>query len=180
MTPNAQQEAKKALDGAGNLSREKHLLVEARFYETSRNWGKAIEAYQTLFSFFPDNLEYGLQLANAETGGGRGKDALKSLAALDSLGCRQRTTRELTWPDRTPLRRSATTNSGETRQSVAAQKAGKQGAKLLVARARDSECRASGESWRKRKSQECLRRSEADLRCRGRPRRFGADPARHG
>ncbi len=68
---NAQQEAKKALDEASNLSREKHLLVEARFYETSRDWGKAIEAYQTLVSFFPDNLEYGLQLANAETASGR-------------------------------------------------------------------------------------------------------------
>ncbi len=82
---NAQQEAKKAMDEAGNLSREKHLLVEARFYETSRNWPKAIEAYQTLFSFFPDNLEYGLQLANAETTAGRGKDALKSLTALDAF-----------------------------------------------------------------------------------------------
>jgi len=28
---NAQREAEKALDGAGHLSREKHLLVEARF-----------------------------------------------------------------------------------------------------------------------------------------------------
>ena len=62
------------------------MLVEARFYETSRDWAKAIEAYQTLFSFFPDNLEYGLQLANAETAAGRGKDALKSLTALDALG----------------------------------------------------------------------------------------------
>src|SRR5208282_5213767 len=82
---NAQQEARKALDGAANLSREKHLLVEGRFYETSRDWEKAIAAYQTLFSFFPDNLEYGLQLANVETAGGRGKDALRSLAALDAL-----------------------------------------------------------------------------------------------
>ena len=49
---NARQESKTALDGAGNLSREKHLLVEARFFETSKDWGKAIEAYQTLFSFF--------------------------------------------------------------------------------------------------------------------------------
>jgi serine/threonine protein kinase/tetratricopeptide (TPR) repeat protein len=139
---NAQKEAKKALDGAGNLSREKHLLVEARFYETSRDWEKAIEAYQTLFSFFPDNPEYGLQLANAETAGGRGKDAFKSLAALDALGVRTKD------DPRIDLARSdAAASLGDHKlrrdmAELAAQKAGEQGAKLLVARARNSECRA--------------------------------------
>jgi tetratricopeptide (TPR) repeat protein len=139
---NAQQEAKKALDGAGNLSREKHLLVEARFYETSRDWGKAIEAYQTLFSFFPDNLDYGLQLANAETAGGRGKDALKSLAALDALGA------QIKENPRIDLARSdAAASLGDHKlrrdaAELAAQKAGEQGAKVLAARARNSECRA--------------------------------------
>ncbi len=139
---NAQQEAKKALDGAGHLSREKHLLVEARFYETSKNWGKAIEAYQTLFNFFPDNLEYGLQLANAETAGGRGKDALKILATLDGLG---EQTKE---NPRIDLARSEAAGSlGDHKlrrdtAELAAQKAGQQGARLLVAQARDSECRA--------------------------------------
>jgi eukaryotic-like serine/threonine-protein kinase len=139
---NAQQEAKKALDQAGNLSREKHLLVEARFYETSRDWAKAIEAYQTLFSFFPDNLEYGLQLANAETAAGRGKDALKSLTALDALRVQTK------GDPRINLARSdAAASLGDSKlrrdtAELAAQQAGRQGAKLLLARARDSECRA--------------------------------------
>jgi len=138
----AQQEAKKALDGANNLSREKHLLVEARFYETSKDWGKAIEAYQTLFSFFPDNLDYGLQLANVETAGGRGKDALKSLAALDALGVQAK------HDPRIDLARSEAAGSlGDDKlrrdtAKLAAQEAGDQGAKLLVARARNLECRA--------------------------------------
>ena len=139
---NAQQEAKKALDEAGNLSREKHLLVEARFYETSRDWGKAIEAYQTLFSFFPDNLDYGLQLANAETAGGRGQDALKSLAALDALAVHTKDD-----PRIDVARSNAAASLGDDKlrrdtAELAAQEAGKQGARLLVARARDSECRA--------------------------------------
>ena len=139
---NAQQEAKKAMDEAGNLSREKHLLVEARFYETSRNWPKAIEAYQTLFSFFPDNLEYGLQLANAETTAGRGKDALKSLTALDAL--RVQTKGD---PRINIALSDAAASLGDSKlrldmAELAAQQAGRQGAKLLVARARDSECRA--------------------------------------
>ena len=139
---NAQQEAKKALDRAGNLSREKHLLVEARFYETSRDWAKAIEAYQTLFSFFPDNLEYGLQLANAETAAGRGKDALKSLTALDALRVQAKSD-----PRINIARSDAAASLGDSKlrrdtAELAAQQAEKQGAKLLLARARDSECRA--------------------------------------
>ena len=138
----AQHEAKKALDSAGDLSREKHLLVEARFYETTRDWAKAIEAYQTLFNFFPDNLEYGLQLASAETAGGRGKDALNSLAALDALGPQTKDN-----PRINLARADAAASLGDSRlrrdmAALAAQEAGEQGAKLLLARARDSECRA--------------------------------------
>ena len=138
----ARQEAEKALDGAGDLSREKHLLVEARFYETTRDWAKAIEAYQTLFSFFPDNLEYGLQLANAETAAGRGKDALKSLTALDALRVHTK------GDPRINLARSdAAASLGDSRlrrdtAELAAQEAEERGAKLLLARARDTECRA--------------------------------------
>jgi serine/threonine protein kinase/tetratricopeptide (TPR) repeat protein len=139
---NARQEAKVALDEARNLSREKYLLVEARFYETSKDWGKAIEAYQTLVSFFPDNLEYALQLANAETAGGRGKDALKSVAALDAFDAQAKND-----PRIDIARSDAAASLGDDRlrrdaAELAAQKGGEQGAKLLVARARDSECRA--------------------------------------
>ncbi len=139
---NARQESKTALDGAGNLSREKHLLVEARFFETSKDWGKAIEAYQTLFSFFPDNLEYGLQLASVETAGGRGKDALKSLGSLSASGAQAK------GDPRIDLARAAAAASlGDDRLTrdaadLAAQEAGERGATLLVARARTRECRA--------------------------------------
>ena len=71
---NALQEAKQALDLASDLSRENHLLIQARYYETSRDWPKAIETYRVLFGFFPDNLEYGLYLAAAQTLGVSGKD----------------------------------------------------------------------------------------------------------
>lgn len=138
----AQHAAKKALEEAGDLSREKHLLIEARFYETSREWAKAIEAYQTLFDFFPDNLEYGLQLANAETAGGRGKEAINSLAALDALGPQTKDN-----PRISLARADAAASLGDSTRrrdmaALAAQEAEEQGAKLLLARARDSQCRA--------------------------------------
>jgi len=139
---NAQQEAKKALDEAGNLSREKHLLVEARLYETSRNWAKAIEAYQTLFNFFPDNLEYGLQLASAETAGGRGKDALKSLATQDALAGRSKHNPRIDLARSEAAASLGDSNLRRDSAELAAQEASEQGAKLLLARARNLECRA--------------------------------------
>jgi serine/threonine protein kinase/tetratricopeptide (TPR) repeat protein len=81
---NATAEAKKALDVAGNLSRADHALLEARFYETSKQWEQATETYQQLFASFPDNPEYGLDLANAQVGAQHGSDALKTLATLRS------------------------------------------------------------------------------------------------
>lgn len=139
---NARQESKTALDGAGNLSREKHLLVEARFFETSKDWGKAIEAYQTLVSFFPDNLEYRLQLASVETAGGRGKDALKGLASLSASGAQAKGD-----PRIDLARAAAAATLGDDRLTrdaadLAAQEARERGATLLVARARTRECRA--------------------------------------
>jgi eukaryotic-like serine/threonine-protein kinase len=139
---NAREQAQKALDNAENLSREDHLLVEALYYEATKQWEKAIETYRTLFSFFPDNPEYGLNLANAQTSGGKGKDALNTLAALARLGA------AATDDPRIDLAKSdAASSLGDDKfyrdaAESAAIKAGRQGARLLVARARSSECRA--------------------------------------
>ena len=58
------------------------MSVEGAYRETAREWKQAIEIYQTLFRFFPDNLEYGLRLANAQNSSGAPKDAL---ATIDTL-----------------------------------------------------------------------------------------------
>jgi DNA-binding winged helix-turn-helix (wHTH) protein/tetratricopeptide (TPR) repeat protein len=81
----ARDEARKALDLSSSLPRGERLLVEGRYREISRNWEDAIVVYQTLFQFFPDNLEYGLALADAEVSGGKGKDALLAVGALRNL-----------------------------------------------------------------------------------------------
>jgi tetratricopeptide (TPR) repeat protein len=45
----------------------------------------AIKTYQALYSFFPDNLEYGLQVASAQTTAGNGQDALGTVDSLRRL-----------------------------------------------------------------------------------------------
>ncbi len=138
----AREQAKQALDAAGKLSREDHLLVEARYYETVKNWPKAIETYEVLVSFFPDSLEYRLDLASAKTSGGQGKDALNDLSEL------ARSNPQAQGDPRIDLAISqvgSAIGDSKLRRDAAEQaatKANRQGARLLLARARSLECRA--------------------------------------
>ena len=60
--------------------------MEGAYRETAREWKQAIEIYQTLFRFFPDNLEYGLRLANAQNSSGAPKEALATIETLRKSG----------------------------------------------------------------------------------------------
>jgi tetratricopeptide (TPR) repeat protein len=78
----AQAEAKKAFELSARLSREDQLSVEARYRMVTHDWPRAIQVYQMLWEFFPDNLDYGLGLAKAQSSGGLGKDAIATVEAL--------------------------------------------------------------------------------------------------
>ena len=78
----AKEESRMALGLSRELGREDSLLVEARYEQAAGNSDKAIDLYKALFNFFPDSLEYGLDLAAAQTESSRGKDALATLQAL--------------------------------------------------------------------------------------------------
>ncbi len=75
----AKAEAKLALEQAGGLSREEHLRVEAHAAVAEHLWDKAIASYQVLFGFFPDRLDYGLGLAQAQSMAGKYPDAQSTL-----------------------------------------------------------------------------------------------------
>lgn len=78
-------EARKALDLAGPLSREERLAIEGRLHKAAKSWEKASQTYRSLTTFFPDDIEYGLQLAECLLAGGRGAEAAAALAALRKL-----------------------------------------------------------------------------------------------
>ncbi len=80
----ARVEARRAVDLSNHLSQEQRLLVEGTYRKAIADYPKAIEAYQTLFHLFPDNLEYGLLLASAQNYMKR-SDALQTLAVLRRL-----------------------------------------------------------------------------------------------
>jgi len=81
----AKAEAKRAFDVSTKLSREDRLAVEGRYRETINEREKAVEIYRTLWNFFPDNLEYGLQLVSAQIAASQGKNALNTVEALRKL-----------------------------------------------------------------------------------------------
>ncbi len=78
----AQEEAKKAFDLSGQLSRENRLAIEARYREFSHDYPAAIEIYRTLYNFFPDHLGYGLSLAGAQLEGGANKECLATIRRI--------------------------------------------------------------------------------------------------
>jgi tetratricopeptide (TPR) repeat protein len=78
----AQDEAKRALALAGPLAREQRLAIEAFAASVGYDWPGTTQSYQRLFDFDPENVEYGLALANAEIHGGHVDAALQTLAAL--------------------------------------------------------------------------------------------------
>jgi len=82
---NATGEAKKALDASASLDREQRLAIEGHYYEADKQWPKAIETYRTLWEFAPDNIEYGLRLAQCQASSGQPKQSLDTIQTLRKL-----------------------------------------------------------------------------------------------
>ncbi|AKJ01780.1 serine/threonine protein kinase [Archangium gephyra] len=81
----AKAAARRAFELSSSLSREERLLVSARHHEAQAEWPQAIEAYRTLFEFFPDNVEYGTALVFAQVSAGQNREAQSTLEALRRL-----------------------------------------------------------------------------------------------
>ncbi|MGC1453083.1 MAG: protein kinase [Candidatus Sulfotelmatobacter sp.] len=138
----ARQAAKQAFDLSVNLPPAQRLQIEARYWQATAQWEKAIAIYRDRFNAAPDNLEDGLNLANAQVQGGKGKDALQTLVTLRKLPSPQGEDPRIDFAEAD----AANSISDFKRQLVAAgiavQKSDSQGARLLMAQARIAESRA--------------------------------------
>ena len=131
----ADAEAKQAFDLSARLSRADRLLVEGRYRAASRDWEKATEIYRALVEFFPDNLDYGLALADAQVSGEKGPDALATTESLRQLAAPLRDDPRIDLAEG-----HAAESQGDYRKSFlcsarAAEKARASGASLLLAHA---------------------------------------------
>jgi eukaryotic-like serine/threonine-protein kinase len=78
----ASRAALKALQVRDSLPQETQIAIEAHFYKTKKEWERAIEAYRALQALVPDELRYGLELADMLSMAGRGQEALAVLERL--------------------------------------------------------------------------------------------------
>ena len=81
----AKVEATKAFKLSQNLPKRDRLLVEGNYREQQNDFQAAIEAYRTLWEFFPDDVDSGLRLAAVQTSAGKGKDALVTVEQMRKL-----------------------------------------------------------------------------------------------
>jgi tetratricopeptide (TPR) repeat protein len=135
----AQSEARQAYDLSANLSREEKLLVEGRYRYIDHENEKAIDVYRTLLALFPDNVDYGLKLAEVQIRGGKSHDALATVEALRKLAPAS------SEDPRIDLQEAAAWDSLSeyTRLeplSRAAEKAKAEGSRLILAKARQGQC----------------------------------------
>lgn len=138
----AEAEARRAFDLSSHLSRADRLLIEARSQEASRNWDNAIRTYGALFSFFPDDLDYGLSLANAQVVGSHWQDALRTIASLRQLPAPMRDDPRIDWQEARAARSLGDMNRAVLSASRAAEKARAAGASSFEARALMEEARS--------------------------------------
>jgi tetratricopeptide (TPR) repeat protein len=138
----ARAEAQQAFDLSGNLSRRDSLRIEAQLHEFKNEWPKAIENYQSLFDFFPDNLDYGLRLAAAQTSGGKAKNALETLALLRKLPAPSSDDPRIDLTQSRAAIVSGDFEGGHIAAMNATKEAEAQGARLIAAQARMSDCSA--------------------------------------
>jgi eukaryotic-like serine/threonine-protein kinase len=133
---NAREQSQIALELSAGLGREDRLVVEGRSREAAREWAKAVEVYRTLFGFFPDNVDYGVRLAEAQTASGNGKDALSTIASLRQFPPPDRDSPRI---DMAEAHAAGALSDFKRQQSMAARAAGKakeRGATLLMAGAK--------------------------------------------
>jgi len=135
-------EGRRAHDLAAGLERRDALLIDAEYRQAGKQWDQAIELYKSLWTFFPDDLEYALKLASAQLSAGRAQDALGTLVSARKLGRPQRDDPRIDLVEA----QAANAVSDYRRQSLVAKtafdKANRRGSHLLAADALLQQCQA--------------------------------------
>ena len=136
----AQQEARQAYELAANLSREERLVVEGRYRAIDNQYEKAIEVYRTLFTLFPDNIDYGIELARLQCRSSKGHDALATVDSLRVLALPASEDPRIDLEEGDAWDALGDPKRGEQYGVAAVEKARARGARLILARARQNQC----------------------------------------
>ncbi|MCP4658815.1 MAG: tetratricopeptide repeat protein, partial [bacterium] len=138
----AEQAAEKAMELSRGLREHEQLAIKARYYEISEGWDRAIEIYGSLFRSFPEDVDYGLRLAEAQISGGRSRQALVTLEKLRRLPSPGSSDPRIDLVQALAHLRLGKLRDSVTSAERAARKGNESGWDLLVARARLREAAA--------------------------------------
>lgn len=138
----AEEEARRAVEHAEGLSKEEQLMARARLAQTRKKWDEAIGLYQSLWRDYPDDLEYGLRLAQAQLSGGHLKDCLATVVLLRRLPPPQRDDPRIDLAEAAAAGSRSDSAGQKAAATRAAAKAMRLGEKGLLARARQEEAAA--------------------------------------
>ena len=131
----AKAKRKRRLNLLGPCHKRENLSHRGPLSAVSREWDKAIETYRILFSFFPDNLDYGLQLSAAQVAASNAKDSLLTLASLRKLPSPFRTDPRIDLAEAAVAGQVTTIAGSANAASEALQKGKTLGARLIMAQA---------------------------------------------
>jgi eukaryotic-like serine/threonine-protein kinase len=136
----AEAEAKHAYELSRNFSRKESLLIEANYREATRAWDRAVELYKSLWTFYPDELEYGLRLAAAQVSAGQGQDAAETVNRLRQLPVPLRNDARIDLAEAKSQASLANFKQAVVAAQTAEKKAGKLGERFLTAQALLDQC----------------------------------------
>jgi tetratricopeptide (TPR) repeat protein len=136
----AEAEAKKAFELSRNFSRKESLLIEANYRQATRAWDRAVELYKSLWTFYPDELEYGLRLADAQISAGQGQNASDTVNRLRQLPAPLRDDPRIDLTEAKSQASLASFKQAVEAAQTAEKKAGKLGERFLTAQALLGQC----------------------------------------
>jgi len=138
----AEAEAKRALELSEGLRREERLLVEARYYQLAGDLSRTIDIYETLWTFFPGDIDHGLRVGGAQIEAWELEAADETIAALRQLPPPAGEDPRIDLLEAGAANASGNYERAREAASGAAQAAMERGTGLLLARARVAEAGA--------------------------------------
>ncbi|MCG8456964.1 MAG: tetratricopeptide repeat protein, partial [Holophagales bacterium] len=127
--------ARQAYEASDRLSRRDRLWIEAHYFQAVGQRRQAVQNYEALWEYFPDELEYGLRLAEAQTWSGDAEAALETLRRLRQAASDPR----IALAEAEAARSLSDYALQQQKAAEAVRGAEAMGASLLVARAREVE-----------------------------------------
>ncbi|HXT50046.1 MAG TPA: tetratricopeptide repeat protein, partial [Thermoanaerobaculia bacterium] len=131
----AREEARQAVELSASLPDTERQEVRAQYFETSGEWGSAARAWEEIWRRQPDDLEYGLRLAQALTAAGDPARALDVAHVLRRLPSVAADDVRIYFAEATAAAALGQSKQQQQAAAKAAEVAGAQGARLLRARA---------------------------------------------